>query len=337
MRQQQGASRIVSVGYHLPETRIKTSDLLESTKPERFGLIPTLIERLIGIREVRHSAYNEKPSDLAIAAGEQVLAKTDVDPDEIDLIIFCGIEGDYAEPSTAHVVQATLGLSGICFDISNACLGFMTGIHIANDMIKAGSARYALVCTGEKSSNVTKAALPKLRKAKKKCEFRSRMGALTVGDAGAAVLIGPKTDESGIVGLNFNSDGKFSKLCFLKREKHKYVEGQMDMKEISNAMLEAHKKMLPHSLSSMSLSIDKINCLVTHQVGKRPWNGYSSVIGVPTTKMTKTYDMLGNITSATFAINYARALESGTIKKGDKVFAAMAGSGLSICQTAIIA
>ncbi len=328
---------ISAIDYYLPNEVVKTRDMMAETKPERLGFSDTLIENLIGIREVRHAADNEKPSTLATAAAHRALAKFDGNPDEIDLLIFCSIDRDFIEPSTAHVIQHNLGLRGaVCFDVTNACLGFMTGMQIANAAISAGTARNVMICTGERSSDVTKNFMPELQKSAERGHFFDKIGALTVGDAGVAAVISPSDRKSGIKSLNFSSDGKLSELCYYKYNKD-IPEGQMLMKEISSAILDAHKELLPQTLENASIQGKDIDCLITHQVGKRPWERYPKIMGVPKDHMTKTFDTLGNITSATFGVNYAKAVDSGQINKGDLVMAAMAGSGLSVCQIAIIA
>jgi 3-oxoacyl-[acyl-carrier-protein] synthase-3 len=327
---------ISAIDYYLPSQTVKTRDMMAETKPERLGFSDTLIENLIGIKEVRHSAPEQKPSTLATLAGQKALAKFEGNPDEIDLLIFCAIDRDYIEPSTAHVIQNNLGLRhAVCFDVTNACLGFMTGIQIANAAILSGTVKNVLVCTGECSSDVTKIAMPHLQASKDRGHFFDRIGALTVGDAGVAAIISPSNSDSGIKSLNFSSDGRLSELCYYKYNKD-IPEGQMLMKEISNAILDAHKCLFLKTIEKSGISSKDIDCLITHQVGKRPWERYPKVMGVPQQRMTKTFETLGNITSATFGVNYARALESNKIKQGDLVMAAMAGSGLSVCQVAIV-
>lgn len=328
---------ISAIDYYLPSQVVKTRDMMAETKPERLGFSDTLIEDLIGIYEVRHAQESEKPSTLASNAAEKAIAKFEGNADEIDLLIFCGIDRDYVEPSTAHVVQKNLGLkNAVCFDISNACLGFMTGIQVANSAIGSGIARNVLICTGERPSQVTKVTTSHLSGLQNKTEFYNKIGALTVGDAGAAAIISQSQGLSGIRSINFNSNGKLSDLCYYKHENGVITEGQMMMKEISSAMLKAHKKMLPQSLQLLKKEASDVKCLITHQVGKTPWKGFSRFLGINADRMTKTFDTLGNITSATFGVNYAITVESGNLKKGDLILAAMAGSGLSTCQIGII-
>jgi 3-oxoacyl-[acyl-carrier-protein] synthase-3 len=329
---------VSAIDYYLPSQVVKTRDMMAETKPERLGFSETLIENLMGIIEVRHALDDEKPSTLATYAAEKALAKFDGNPDEIDLLIFCGIDRDYVEPSTAHVVQKNLGLkNAVCFDVSNACLGFMNGMQIANSAIESGMSRNVMICTGERPSKVSKVAAPHLRGLEDRADFFNKIGALTVGDAGVAAIISQSEGISGIKSMNFMSNGELTKLCYYKHEQGIVVEGQMLMKEICAAILDAHKEILPASLTKAGIKASDINCLITHQVGKRPWERHAKIFGVESDNMTKTFDTLGNITSATFGVNYARALEEGRIKTGDVVMAAMAGSGLSVCQVSIIA
>lgn len=325
---------ILSSASYIPTEVVTTDSMLAETNPSRFGIDEKLISGLMGIEEVRHA--DVPPSELAIRASTKALADAGVNPNEIGAVIFCGIEGDYDEPATAHFIQHKLGLKApMCFDVSNACLGFMSGMSLALDMISAGSCKYALVCTGERSSEVTKAFIPKLKQAKKKSHFWNQVGALTVGDAGAAVILGPSETESGFLGMSFRSFSKYTDLCYYKRA-GRMVEGQMMMKRVCDVILGLQKAMLPSSYKSFGIDPGHIDCLVTHQVGQRPWERYAEAVGVSTNIMTKSYDKLGNITSATFGVNFARAIDSGRINKGDTVFAIFVGSGLSLCHAGLI-
>ncbi len=329
-------THISAIDYYLPDSKVKTRDMMSETDPERLGFSDTLIEDLIGIFEVRHAMEHQKPSTLATIAAEKALAKFEGNPDDIGMIIFCGIEGDYVEPSTAHFIQKNLGLKkAVCFDITNACLGFMTGIQIAVPAILAGTAKHVLVCTGEISSKVSKNSMSILKQTKNHTEYYERIGVLTVGDAGTAAIISQCSDLEGIMALNFASKGELAELCHYKYE-NGVPTGVMKMKEICNAGLKLHKHMLPGTLEQLGRGIGDVNCLITHQVGKVAWEGFSRFFKVEGDLMTKTFDTLGNITSATFGVNYAMGLEKGTIKKGDLVLAAMAGSGLTTCQAGIL-
>ena len=101
----------------------------------------------MGIIERRVAPSDAKPSDLAIPAARKAIeAATDIKPEEIDLVIFCGIERDQPEPATAHVIQDKLGLNArYALDIANACFGFVNAMEIATNYISCGIVKLSLI------------------------------------------------------------------------------------------------------------------------------------------------------------------------------------------------
>ncbi len=330
-----GASRIVSAGYYLPTERVTTTSMLDEVKVENYGVKTDFIVNSTGVQEVRHASFGEQPSDLAVEAALDAFDKSDIKPDQIDLVIFCGIDRDYCEPSTAHFVQAKLGCSGVCFDVSNACLGAMSGIQIANEMIGSGAVQHALVCTGERQCDVAKSVINELRQSNDQKLFKTKVGALTVGDAGSAVILGPKEGRHGIQQMAYESYGEYAKLCYYKVDGDR-IDGAMIMDKICAVMLKSHRGMYRQTLQSLGWADSSIDCGIVHQVGRRPWEKFSQIFNIPIDKMTKTFDLLGNITSNTFLLNYARALEENKISAGSSVFGGLAGSGYTSCQIGMV-
>ncbi len=104
----------------------------------------------MGVRERRVSPDDWLPSDLAVAAAKDALDDAELLPKDLDAIIYAGAVRDYIEPATAHAVQEKLGAhNAIAFDVSNACLGFMSAIHLMDALIATGQARRGLVVSGE--------------------------------------------------------------------------------------------------------------------------------------------------------------------------------------------
>jgi len=234
-------TKIAGVGSYLPKQVVKSDDLMAEVKSQRFGIAENYMSSQIGIKERRIAESGAKPSDLATLASESALSNSGVGADEIDLIIFSGITRDYDEPSTAHNVQKNLGaVNASCFDVSNACLGFMTALSVADSYIAAGAADTILVCTGETSSHTMEEFLPLLRDTKKKSEFKAKLGVLTIGDAGGAMVV--QRDESNEHGWNWKkiqSQGQHAELCYYTRGKTG-VEGQMVMDRICAITLKRH-------------------------------------------------------------------------------------------------
>lgn len=332
---QTGGAQILSVGHYLPETVVKSSELLDEIGPGHFGISSDLIEKRVGVVQMRHSAAREKPSDMAIAAAEVALEKAPIKRDEIDHVIFCGVERDYVEPSTAHWVQTGLGLKPktTCFDVANACLGFTTAMQIGNALIASGGARYVLVVTGEKLSNLTHLVIRELQKRKSKSILTRKVGFLTLGDAGGAVVLAPSSGNNGFVHFGASSQGEHADYC-----KYRIVDGildgQMIMERICAAGLRAHQEMFAPSMERLGWASPHIDCLITHQVGRKPFKRLSEIFSVAEEKMTKTFDFLGNIATATFPVNLS--LQASKLSSGSRVFAAMTGSGLAVCQFGMV-
>ena len=320
---------IISVDYFLPKTIVKTSEMMDELQPERFGVSNTFIEDNVGVKQVRHAETEQKPSELAIPAAHKAIASAGIRSDEIGVIIFCGIDRDYTEPSTAHNIQKAIGGRGFCFDVSNACLGFANGLLEAEMWVRAGRAKYALVCTGEKPSLVSKDWIEHIKRSDDLAVFKRKVGGLTVGDAGAAAVVGATESEAGFKGFWFSSEGEYADLCYYSMDQGERV-GEMVMNKISAVMLRSHKRLYAQSLSELNWNAHDIGVLIAHQVGRKPWQKCAEIFNVDLNKLTKTYDVLGNITSATFPVNLALGLENGIINTGQKCFGALAGSGLSV-------
>ena len=328
-----GYSAIYGIGGHLPSNTVRTSDVLSEINCERYGINSQFFEQTMGIYESRYSEPDQVPSDLAKLAAEPIIEESGVNPDHIDLIIFCGIDRDFAEPSTAHKVQEKLGIKqSIVFDISNACHGFMDGIMNADALIATGAARYALIVTGEQPSHVTRRLIERLKSDVSPDEFKLKVGGMATGDSGAAMLIGPKNGK-GIKMTQSCSRGEFSDLCYYKKTEDG-IEGQLVMGPLSANAIKMHRTIYPDSMEYLHWNPEDIDHLVTHQVGNRLFERFSKIFNVNQAKMSKTFDKLGNLISATIPINLWMLQKQGLLTNR-QVFVAGSGSGLSISQWGI--
>ncbi len=333
-----GHTRILGIGTYLPEQRVTSRELMDEIKSnERLGIGNTWLERTTGIRERRISPQTMMPSDLAIRAAHDALERTAVRAEDLDTVIYAGMNRDYLEPATAHIVQDSIGAKhALCFDITNACHGFMNAIHVMDAFIASGQARNGLIVTGEQNWRVGRVALDILKHCHDRSEFTRTVGGLTVGDAGAAMLIGPKTDPAaGIVALMLESQGQFNRLCvFSDHEDHH--PGHMDMVNIVKEHIQLHANMYPGFMDRLNWQPNDIKKFVHHQVGRKVFALHAKYSGVPQDRMTDTISTLGNITSATIPVNLQALSEGAEIAEGEKVFLAGAGSGLSVSQGGLI-
>jgi len=232
-----------------------------------------------------------------------------------------------------QLIQHSLGLNAkYAFDIANACFGFIDALQMADCYIKAGIARYALVVTGEVPSRVLRAAVDVLKKGVDIKTARNIIGALSVGDAGGAVIIGPVEigENSGFELFNTNSHSELVDKCVYKQSDNGQITGHMNMAHITSAFIKCHHGLIDSTLEQ--LGWEEFDWLLTHQIGQKPFDRLSTLKGVSPNKMVKTLDKLGNITSATFPVNFKKLENDNMVKVGDRIGGCFAGSGLVVGQ-----
>ena len=328
-------SKICASGVYLPEQVVKSEELFCEIQSESQYDIPVdwMTEKM-GIAERRIAPASFKPSDLAIpAAVDALYLDSSFDPQDIDLVIFCGIERDQPEPATAHIIQHALGLSAkYAFDIANACFGFIDAMHIADSYIRAGVANYALIVTGEIPSRVLRAAVDVLKRGVDNKTAKEIIGALSVGDAGGAVIIGPveKGENSGFELFNINSFSHLANKCMYRKDENGTINGHMHMAQITSAFIKCQFDLIDDTLGKLGWT--EFDWLLTHQIGQKPFERLSAMKGTAPSKMIKTLHKLGNITSATFPVNFKKLSETDAVQRGDRIGGAFAGSGLVVGQ-----
>lgn len=209
-------SVIESIGCYLPRRRLTTAEVLRGCRqPLDFPL-----ERLTGIRARRAAGDGEYSIDLARNAIRDCLAGSRYAANEIDMLVCCNISRydgpDFQfvfEPGTAARLATELGLShAVALDVSNACAGMFTGVHVVDVLIKTGAIRNGIVVSGEYITHLIRTAQREIQGF-----LDPRLACLTVGDAGAAVLLEPSAGRPiGFEHLELFTLGKFSRFCIGK-------------------------------------------------------------------------------------------------------------------------
>src|SRR5699024_9721745 len=131
-------------------TSAELEDRLSQTS-RRLRLPSNVLERVSGVRERRWWHEGTSFEDMAAEAGSKALAEAGVDPAQVGLLINTSVSRHNLEPSIAVRVHHHMGLppSALNFDITNACLGFINGIHLASTMLDAGQIDYAVIVNAE--------------------------------------------------------------------------------------------------------------------------------------------------------------------------------------------
>lgn len=329
-----GHSKIAAIGTYLPDQVVTSTELMDEVESEsRFGIANTWIEELTGIHSRRFAAPDDRPSDLAINAGRAALERCGMDPKDIGMVLYCGIDRDWIEPATSHRIQRELGcVNATCLDVTNACHGFSNGMSVGDAMIATGAVENVLVVTGEVPSHLIGEVIRDIRENPTLENFHSKVGGFTTGDAGGAVILQRASEQSGIKTYRFDSRGRYAELCFYKFDHEGKRCGQMIMDKISAVMIRMHQAIIKETYATLAWQPGDVDHLICHQVGSKPHHRMAKLAGIQLEKAPTIFKSYGNLTSATIPVS----LDTARPEQGDRILILGAGSGLSISQIGLV-
>lgn len=327
--------RLLSWGYEEPESFL-TSDEIEEELSElykRAKLPEGRLELQTGIKRRGLWKKGTRPSSIATLAAEKAIK--DFPREKVDLLIHASVCRDFLEPATAAQVHHNLGLSPHCMisDLSNACLGVMSSILMAGQMIENGAIRSALIVSGENAGPLIEETLNHLKNdpLMDRKKIKPYIASLTIGSAGVAFLIthsdlapespvilgGSSLTDSGAVEL-CQGDGSTQGLMMETDSEALMIAGI----KLSKSNWEKYKKVLGWQNSD----VDKI---IPHQVGSAHRLGLLTQLELPLDRDYQTYEQFGNTGSAALPLTLIKASENNFLKSGDKVALLGIGSGLT--------
>ncbi len=300
------------VGAYLPE-RIVTNDELAA----RMDTSDAWIRERTGIRERRIAAPGETTSDLALQASRRALAAAGKDAGELDLIVLATATPDRTFPATATAVQAGLGMTeGVAFDVQAVCSGFIYALAVADNFIRAGQSRSALVIGAETFSRIL--------------DWNERETSVLFGDgAGAVVLDACEDDPRHLLSTHLHSDGRHRDLL--------YVDGgpsstgtvghlRMRGREVFRHAVTNLAGVVKEALAANGLGPEAIDWIVPHQANLRILQATGRKLGIEDDRVIVTVDRHANTSAASVPLALAAGVEDGRIAEGDMLlFEAMGG------------
>lgn len=310
---------IVGLGAYLPPKLLTNADLekIVDTSDE-------WITTRTGIKTRHIAADGVATSDLAVEAAKSALKDARLKPEEIELILTATITPDMPFPSTACIVQRKLDArNAACFDISAACAGHVYGIVTAEQFIKAGKFKNALVIGAEKLSTIT--------------DWKDRSTCVLFGDgAGACVLA--RTDSKKIISSYIGASGWEADLLRVpgggsaapashktvdERLHYVQMKGSEVFKKAVRVMAEAANK----AITQCGLKCSDIDCIIPHQANIRILLSVAKRMGLSEDKVYMNIERCGNMSSASSAVALCEAAKEGRLKKGDIVVLDAFGGG----------
>ncbi len=328
---------IESFGKYLPDEVVSSSQIEERLNDlyERLRLPHGRLELMTGINERRHWDSGVLPSTLSAHAGANALKKANIAPEKIDLLIHASVCRNFLEPATASIVHADLGLSPHCtfFDLSNACLGVLSAVTVAANMIENGQIERALIVSGENGGPLLDQTINHLltdltitRKSVKKF-----FANLTIGSGAVAFVISKKDlapNAPQIIGAGAMSKSEASKLCQGDGNPNALMM-ETDSEELMHQGLELAKETWEKTKRILSWENNTPDWIIGHQVGVAHEKLIMESLGVHTNKIHNTYPFLGNTGSAALPLTLVDLAEKNEVKKGELIGLLGIGSGLS--------
>jgi 3-oxoacyl-[acyl-carrier-protein] synthase III len=318
------ASRIVGTGHYVPEKVLTNRDL------ER--LVDTSDEWIVtrtGIRERRVAAEGETTSDMAATAARRALESASLDAKDIDLILVATVTPDMPMPATAMFVQQKIGARQDCpgFDLAAACAGFIYGLSVADQYIRAGTARHVLVIGVELLSRIL--------------DWRDRSTCVLFGDGAGAVVVSASEDgERGILTTHLFADGSLASALqvpaggsrepatatTVSQGRHLvHMEGREIFKFAVRSLVSASLK----AMETAQVSADDIDWVVPHQANIRILDAVACRCGLPLSRFYLNIHKYGNTSSASVPIALDEGVRDGSIREGQSLLFCALGGGIA--------
>ena len=313
-------SRILGTGSFLPPKRLSNADLAAELAQQGVETSDEWIVERTGIRARHFAAPEVASSDLATEAGRRALEAAGLGAADLDLIIVATSTPDMVFPSTATMVQHKLGAAGCpAFDVQAVCSGFIYALTVADAMIRAGSAKNALVIGAEVFSRIL--------------DFKDRTTCVLFGDGAGAVVIGA-SDQPGILATDIHAYGKHRDiLCVPGHVSGGNVLGDPVLKMDGQAVFKLAVGVLEEtaraSLAKAGLQDGDIDWLIPHQANIRIMQSTAKKLKMPLDKVVVTVDQHGNTSAASIPLALDTAVRDGRIQRGQRLMLEGVGGGFT--------
>jgi 3-oxoacyl-[acyl-carrier-protein] synthase-3 len=313
---------ILGTGAALPEKVLSNHDLEKMVDTSDQWIIDRT-----GIRERRQAAPHETTSSLSVQAARKALDMAGLKPTDLDLIICSTISPDMPLPSTAAFIQRDLGARACCsFDLAAACSGFLFGMTVADNFIKTGKAKYALVVGAELLSRYV--------------DYQDRATCVIFGDGVAASVFGPVEPPSGILAEDMHTDGAFADhlyipaggtarpaTCFTVQAGEHYIK--MRGNELFKVAVRSMEDVSRRVLEKAGVTTDQISLFIPHQANQRITDAVRDRLGLDAARVYSNISRIGNTSSASIPICLDECLRANRIKKGDLILMSAFGAGVT--------
>ncbi len=308
-------SRIAGTGRYLPANILTNEEL-----SRRVATTDEWIRTRTGIAQRHIAAPDEQTSDLAVHAARAALAAAQIEAADIDLVIVATTTPDMVFPSTACILQEKLGIrGGPAFDVQAVCSGFIYALTIADQMVKSGAARNALVVGAEIYSRIL--------------DWTDRGTCVLFGDGAGAAVVVPSV-APGVLASRLHADGSHrSILCVPGQVSNGTVSGtpfvQMDGHAVFRFAVKVLAEAAEEALVATGMRAADIDWVIPHQANIRIMDATMRKLHLPQDKLIVTVDLHGNTSAASIPMALDIAVRDGRIQPGHRIMLLGVGGGFT--------
>lgn len=327
---------IESIGVYLPPRSVATDEIIDGCKNE----VHFPLEKITGIKTRRMAGQQEFSIDLAKKAVADCLAKSKYEPKDIDLLVCCNISRYDAphqvsfEPGTSIRLRKEFNFcNALAFDITNACAGMFTGIYIVDALLKTGTIKRALIVSGEYITHLTETAQREIESF-----MDARLACLTLGDAGAAVLLEQAAEnETGFGDLHLQTLGRYSPYCIAKAADTGGMIMYTDSIGLTDAAVRSGAQHAINLLQRNGWPPESFTHLIMHQTSGMTMNSARKEINrlfndtiCHDGNTINNLEQRGNTASTSHFVALYDQIQNNHIHPGDRVVFSISASGLTI-------
>ena len=309
-------SRIAGTGKYLPE-RVMTNFDLE----KMVDTSDEWIRSRTGIERRHIAADDQATSDLAYQASLAAIEDAGLDPQDIDFIVVGTTTPDLIFPNVGCLLQEKLGVSGTpAFSVEAACSGFLYALGVADQFVRSGQAKHALVVGAETMSRII--------------DWTDRETCVLFGDGAGAVVL-DQAEEPGIIYSKLAADGKYRDLLYASSGVSAPVKDpggsalRMKGNEVFRVAVKTLESIVDEVMEANGLKKGQIDWLIPHQANIRIIEATARKLGLPMERVVVTVDRHGNTSAASVPLALDTAVRDGRIKRGDVLMLEAFGGGFT--------
>ena len=312
-------SRIVGTGSYLPEKVLTNADLEKMVDTNDEWIVSRS-----GIRERHIAADGETTGDLAFHAATRALEAAGLAGSDVELIVLCTTTPDLIFPSTACLLQHRLGANGCpAFDVNAACSGFIYALSVADQFIRSGMVKNALVVGAETLSRMV--------------DWTDRGTCVLFGDGAGAVVLQADA-EAGVISTHLHADGGKKDLLynpagvsvgFDTSLPNAGVKVLMAGSDVFKYAVKALDSVVDETLAANGLDKTDLDWLIPHQANLRIIEATAKRLQMPMDRVIVTVDRTGNTSAGSVPLALDEAVRSGRVQRGQLLLLEAFGGGFT--------